>query len=89
MTKQIRIIALVLMLVFSFSTLVGCANLEGIIDSFKPTTECEHVWVDASCELAKTCSICGETEGEALGHTEVLDASKAPTCTDKGLTEGK
>ena len=68
---------------------MGCANLEGIIDSFKPTTECEHVWVDASCELAKTCSICGETEGEALGHTEVLDASKAPTCTEKGLTEGK
>ncbi|MBE5970992.1 MAG: hypothetical protein E7246_00525 [Lachnoclostridium sp.] len=26
---------------------------------------------------------------EALGHTEVVDAAKAPTCTETGLTEGK
>ena len=26
---------------------------------------------------------------EALGHTEVIDAAKAPTCTATGLTEGK
>ena len=25
----------------------------------------------------------------ALGHTEVTDAAKAPTCTESGLTEGK
>ena len=25
----------------------------------------------------------------ALGHTEVVDEAKAPTCTETGLTEGK
>jgi hypothetical protein len=28
----------------------------------------EHSWVDADCTTPKTCSICGKTEGEALGH---------------------
>ena len=27
-----------------------------------------HTWVDATCTAPKTCSDCGETEGEALGH---------------------
>ena len=39
-----------------------------------------------------TCS-CGDTykgdEVDALGHTEVIDEAKAPTCTENGLTEGK
>ena len=29
----------------------------------------EHTWVDATCVAPKTCSGCGETEGEALPHT--------------------
>ena len=28
-----------------------------------------HSWVDATCTTPKTCSKCGATEGEALGHT--------------------
>lgn len=30
---------------------------------------CEHEWMDATCELPKTCSLCEMTEGEALGHS--------------------
>ena len=48
-----------------------------------------HVWEDATCETPKTCKECGETEGEALGHTEAIDKAVAPTCTETGLTEGK
>ncbi len=43
--------------------------------------------------------VCGEIDksegartfenGESLGHTEVIDEGKAPTCTGTGLTEGK
>ena len=40
------------------------------------------------------CSVCGEELSRetvtvnALGHTEVIDQAKAPTCTESGLTEG-
>ena len=30
---------------------------------------CEHLWSDATCDKPKTCSICGETTGDALGHS--------------------
>ena len=29
-----------------------------------------HTWTDATCTAPKTCSVCGATEGEALGHSE-------------------
>ena len=87
MTKQFRILALALVLVLSFSTLVGCAVLEDLLNP--PAPECEHSWVDANCTTAKSCSKCGATDGEALGHTEATLAAKAPTCTENGLTEGK
>ena len=31
----------------------------------------EHSWNDATCTTAKTCSVCGATEGSALGHNYV------------------
>ena len=50
---------------------------------------------NATCEKdgeeVRTCS-CGEEKTrsiEAFGHTEVIDASVAPTCAETGLTEGK
>ena len=29
---------------------------------------CKHEWQDASCTSPKTCTLCGETEGEAADH---------------------
>ena len=29
---------------------------------------CEHEWKEATCTEAKTCTLCNDTEGEALGH---------------------
>ncbi len=31
----------------------------------------DHDWADADCDTPKTCLVCEETEGEALGHTDV------------------
>ncbi|MBE6548325.1 MAG: hypothetical protein E7667_05555 [Ruminococcaceae bacterium] len=45
-----------------------------------------HTWTDASCITPKTCSVCGETEGEALGHTIVEIPELQPTCTESGYT---
>ena len=51
----------------------------------EPPVTCEHVWVDANCTTAKTCSLCGETEGEALGHSYGEgEQTAAPDCTNAG-----
>ena len=42
------------------------------------TTPCEHTWNDATCTAPKTCSVCGETEGSALGHA--FDNDQDGTC---------
>ena len=61
----------------------------------KSAADCDHAAV-----YYKSCTGCGATSkgtdgeatfenGTALGHDEVIDAEKAPTCTESGLTEGK
>ena len=61
----------------------------------KSAADCDHTAV-----YYKSCTGCGATSegttaeatfefGTALGHDEVIDAEKAPTCTQTGLTEGK
>ena len=44
-----------------------------------------HTWTDATCTAPKTCSVCGATEGEALGHSYEAVVT-APTCTEAGFT---
>ena len=46
---------------------------------------CTHNWVEATCTEPKTCSICGKTDGDALGHS-YQEAVTAPTCTEEGYT---
>lgn len=51
--------------------------------------ECEHQWSEATCETPKTCTLCGATEGEALGHSWTdADCEHAKTCTVCEKTEG-
>ncbi len=53
-------------------------------------TEPEHDWADATCDTPKTCTICGKTEGEALGHSggEATCERKA-ICDICGVAYGK
>ena len=49
-----------------------------------------HKWVEATCAEPKTCTECGETEGEALGHDwEEQTYYEPKTCKRCGATEGK
>lgn len=49
-----------------------------------------HTWVDATCTEPKTCSECGETEGEPLGHDWIPATYTEPkTCSRCGATEGE
>ena len=52
---------------------------------------CDHEWVDATCGTPKTCSKCGETEGEPTGDHTWVDATctEPKTCSVCGETEGE
>ena len=91
MKKVLKITVLVLTFALCMSMLSAC-DLEALLAQILPSQgepECEHVWVEADCLTPKTCSECGATEGEALGHTEEILAAQDPSCTETGLTEGK
>ncbi len=49
-----------------------------------------HVWADATCTAARTCSVCGITEGDPLGHDYGVGAScdKPATCRRCGASTG-
>ncbi len=51
---------------------------------------CNHQWAEASCDAPKTCTLCGETEGEALMHQWAEASCTAPkSCSLCGETEGE
>lgn len=67
-------------------TAEGCTLTAGTANSKKGGYE-EHDWTAANCTTAKTCSICGKTEGSALGHDWADATCTAPkTCKRTGCT---
>ncbi len=50
----------------------------------------EHEFAPATCTAPKTCSVCNQTEGKALGHTYSDATCTTPkTCSVCNQTEGK
>lgn len=50
----------------------------------------KHTWTAATCTEPATCSECGETEGEPLGHKWAAATCEKPkTCSVCGETEGE
>ena len=77
--------ATIVLMIVAIIAFVGCeVNLSSMHSHY-----CDHIWNDATCSAPKTCSLCGETEGESLAHTEEVVAGKQASCTEAGLTEGK
>lgn len=60
---------------------VGQANYSSIV-LYKA---CVHEWAEATCTAPKTCTLCGETEGAALGH-DYTETVTEPTCAKGGYT---
>lgn len=59
-TKKIAILfSLVLLILINLFVLSACDNA---------STSCQHQWKEATCVTPKTCTLCQETEGEAIGH---------------------
>lgn len=49
-----------------------------------------HFWEDATCSSAKTCVLCGKTEGKKLSHEWLEATCTTPeTCKHCGKTEGQ
>ena len=99
-----KFLTLILAAAVSASMLAGCGNsaerassdsvatdtVENAEVADNTETDCEHEWLDATCEEPKHCSKCGETDGAALGHTLTEATFKeAAVCTVCGKTEGE
>ena len=49
----------------------------------------EHIYTDATCTTPKTCTACGETEGDTLGHNFLEATCETPEiCERCGETRG-
>ena len=95
-----KLVTVILAAAMSASLLAGCGTKaesvvsesveETEVTSESTEAECEHEWVDATCQEAKHCSKCGKTEGTPLDHEWVEATFAAPkTCTLCGETEGE
>ena len=79
MKKRIWMIICILVLVFSVEGVADsmwiCSScgqrVQAVLGDICPycgAKRHEHSWTEATCTMPKTCTVCGETEGEALGH---------------------
>lgn len=51
---------------------------------------CDHEWYAATCKAPKNCSLCGQTEGEALPHTwQAATCTTAKICTVCDTVDGE
>ena len=68
-----------------FADITGFAKLDPATITIAPYG---HNVKATSCTESKFCETCNQVVAEAPGHTAVVDAAVAPTCTTDGKTEG-
>ncbi len=75
---------------FILSIMMFIACLFGLVGCESELLECIHNWEEATCETPKTCSKCGEVEGDVLPHEWLEATCQAPkTCKNCEKTEGE
>lgn len=101
MKKKLVSISLVLLML---SSLTACSLIPNVGNSEEDngdivastedtsgnqTEVCDHQWIEATCTEPKTCSICGITEGDPLGHDFAPATVDSPKkCRVCGIEEG-
>ena len=88
--KKLKFIKLFLIILTV--SLISCFTFsckENESSTINSSPDCVHSWKSDDCTLPAVCELCGKAQESPIGHTEVVDAAKAPTCTESGLTEGK
>ena len=85
--KKLTLILLTLVMIVALAA-CGDKKCEQHVYDDCADTECNvcgnkrdsmHTWTEADCTTAKTCSVCGATEGTALGHTPAEDDGDCTT----------
>ncbi len=65
---------------------VRCLDCNATVDAGQPIPATGHKWVNADCDDPQTCSVCGATEGSALGHD--WNNGNPNSCNRCGYTAG-
>ena len=83
MNKYTKILhSIIPLLLISISFILSACSDESV-------NTCQHQWIEADCLYPKTCRICNETEGTALGHYFVdATCTESKTCRFCYKTEG-
>ena len=87
--KKTILLILVSLLFLALTSCDAISNVMGDNDPADTDAKCEHVWVDATCKTAKTCSECGETSG-GIGDHDYSEANctSAAVCKTCGIWYG-
>ena len=67
--RKVLLMLAITVIIFSLASCTLVEDMPGLVDQLLGNTdEHEHAFSDATCTTPATCE-CGETEGEALGHS--------------------
>ena len=94
MIRAAKLLVLIILPVLLLISLAACGIVGDILPASEPKSDPvpEHIhnWVDATHQKPKTCSGCGQTEGEPLSHEwREANYQESRICTECGEIEGE
>lgn len=94
MKKHLKILSIIFILAAQLLAFASCdiiEDLTGVVigGEVDNSDECQHEWAEATCKEPKHCKLCGESEGDSLGHKLTTVSGYAATCDKEGKTDGE